>query len=140
MTKKGLENTAVSLVSMTAGAMASRIVADKLPLKNSKLKRGALILAGVLGASALDRKNTGRKIGQDMAISVAVTQTGHLLKEVLEEKLKNNKTLAPALGSPMGDWDNPIVLDSTNFLSGYTPNYDGISEDIIFEDVQEFAS
>lgn len=138
MTKKGVENSAVSVASMTAGAMASRIIADKLPIKNKHLKRGLLIATGILGASALDRKSTGRKIGQDMAISMAVTQTGHLIKEVVQGRLKEDQTLHPALGNPLDDFNEPM-LDSSNFLASYTPNYDAIAEDVLFEDVEEFA-
>ncbi len=138
MTKQALENTTVTLASMTVGAMASRIIADKLPIKNQKLKRGVLILAGILGASSLDRKTTGKKVAQDMAISVAVTQSGHLLKEVLDSKLKDNKLLSPALGNPIIDYDNSL-LDSSEFLSNYTPNYDHISEQVSYQEV-EFES
>lgn len=139
MTKKGLENSVVSLASMTAGAMGSRIIADKLPMKNKKLVRGLLIATGVLGASALDRSSTGRKIGQDMALSMAVTQTGHLIKEVVQGRLKENQTPHPALGNPLDEFNEPMLLDSSNFLSSYTPNYDAISEDVFFEEVEEFA-
>ncbi|WP_408040240.1 hypothetical protein [Tenacibaculum amylolyticum] len=123
---------------MTAGAMLSRLAVEHLPLKNTKLKRGALIAVGVLGAAALDRKTTGRKIGQEIAIATAVTQTGHLLKELLDERLKDSKMHA-ALGSPMYNYDMEL-LDSSSFLSSYTPNYDFISEDIPHENIQEFAA
>lgn len=139
MTKKGFENSVVSLASMTAGAMGSRIIADKLPIKNKKLARGILIATGIIGASALDRSSTGRKIGQDMALSMAVTQTGHLIKDVMEARLKENQKLHPALGNPYEDIDAPMLLDSSDFLSSYTPNYDTISEDVHFEEVEEFA-
>lgn len=132
MTKKGLEKSVVTLASMTAGAMVSRIVAEKLPIKKTKLKRGVLIVAGIVGASALDQKTTGRKIGQDMAISVAVTQTGYLLKELLDDKLKDNKLLHPALGNPM--------YDGTSFLSSYTGDYGYDYQEEPFGEINEFQN
>ncbi|CAM1343764.1 hypothetical protein [Tenacibaculum amylolyticum] len=131
--------TGETLASMTAGAMLSRLAVEQLTfIKNTKFKRGALIAAGILGAAALDRKTTGRKIGQEIAIATAVTQTGHLLKELLDERLKDSKMHA-ALGSPMYNYDTEL-LDSSSFLSSYTPNYDFISEDIPHESVAEFAA
>lgn len=139
MTKKDLENSVVSLASMTAGAMASRIIADKLPIKDKKLKRGLLIATGILSASSLDRKSTGKKIGQDMAISIAVTQTGELIKEIVQSKLKKDEPLPIALGYPIDSLNEPMLLDSEEFLGNYTSlNYDSIAEDII-EDSEEFA-
>ena len=137
MKKKEFVNSLVSLASMTVGAMGSRIAADAIPMQNSTIKRGLLVLGGIAGASSLDRKTTMRKIGQDAAISMAVTQTGYLLRDWLGDSFKDNKLLSPALGNPLEDY---AVLDSSNFLSSYTgANYDFISEDIGYEEVQDFA-
>ena len=137
MKKKEFVNSLVSLASMTVGAMGSRIAADAIPMQNNTIKRGLLVLGGIAGASSLDRKTTMRKIGQDAAISMAVTQTGYLLRDWLGDSFKDNKLLSPALGSPLEDY---AVLDSSNFLSSYKgANYDFISEDIGYEEVQDFA-
>jgi len=142
MTKQAIENSVVTLASMTTGAMLSRVVANKLPIDNTKIRRGAVILAGILGASYLDRSSTGKAIVQDMAMASAVTQTGYLVKDFLGDTLKDNKLLYPALGSPMDDFlDEPFELDSTDFLSSYLePNYDFISEETDFEVIEEFEN
>lgn len=137
MKKKEVLNSIVTLASMTAGAMGSRVVADVIPIENTTIKRGVLVLGGIAGASSLDRKTTMRKIGQDAAISVAVTQAGYLLKDWIGEGLKDNKLLAPALGNPSKDY---ALLDSGTFLSSYTGgNFDFIPESSSYSDVRDFA-
>ncbi|CAA0177213.1 conserved hypothetical protein [Tenacibaculum maritimum] len=141
MTKESIEKSVVTLASMSAGAMLSRIAAGKLPIQNTKLKRGALALAGLVGAAYLDRKTTGKAIAQDMAMATALTQSGYLVKELLDEKLKGNPVLHSALGSPYDNWNEPFELDSTDFLASYiSPNYDTISEDIPYEEIEDFNS
>ncbi|CAL2095528.1 conserved protein of unknown function [Tenacibaculum sp. 190524A02b] len=106
--KKGFEETVISLGAMTAGAMGSRLIYEKMPfVKNGKMKRGILIATGLIGAAYLDRSSTINKVGQDALISIAATQTGHLLKDFLEDRWKDNPTLLPMLGNPL--WDEPIV-------------------------------
>ncbi|WP_299833763.1 hypothetical protein [uncultured Tenacibaculum sp.] len=125
------------MASLTVGAVGSRLAVEHVPIENTSLKRWGLILGGIAGASVLDRKSTGRKIGQDISISVAATQAGYLLKDWLGDKLKDNKVMAQALGSP---YDEYMGLDSTNFLSSYTSqNYDFVAEDVVYEEVQDFA-
>ncbi|TCP22395.1 hypothetical protein EV195_11244 [Tenacibaculum skagerrakense] len=137
MKKEKVVNSLVSLASLTAGAAGSRLAVEHLPVKNTSLKRWGLVLGGIAGASVLDRKSRGRKIGQDIAISVAVTQAGYLLKDWLGDKFKDNKIMAQALGNPTSSY---MGLDSSDFLASYTrPNYDFIAEDVAYEDVQEFA-
>ncbi len=137
MKKEQFVSSLVSLASLTVGTVSSRLAVEHIPIENTSLKRWGLVFGGIAGASALDRKSTGRKIGQDIAISIAVTQAGYLLKDWLGDKVKDNKILAQALGNPMDEY---MGLDSTNFLSSYTsPNYDFISEDVVYEEVQEFA-
>ncbi len=137
MKKEEFLSTLVSVASMTVGAMGSKIAADMIPIENTTVRSGLLVLGGIAGASMLDRKSTVRKIGQDVAISMAVTQTGELIKAWVGDRMKDNKFLAPALASPM---DSYMDLDSTNFLSSYgSTNYDFISEDVAYEPLQEFA-
>ncbi|MBX2855019.1 MAG: hypothetical protein KTR21_08525 [Rhodobacteraceae bacterium] len=96
-----------------------------------------MLLSGFAGAAFLDRKTLLKKTGKDFATAVAVTQAGELLKDWFADSLKDNSMLSPALGSPI---DGYMTLDSTDFLSSYaSPNYDLISEDIPYEEVQEFA-
>lgn len=137
MKKEQIKNSLVSLASLTVGAMGSRLAVEHLPLENTSLKRWGLVLGGIAGASVLNRKSTSKKIGQDIAISMAVTQAGYLLKDWLGDKVKDNKIISQALGNP---FDQYTGLDSTSFLSSYTsPNYDFIAEDVTYEEVQEFA-
>lgn len=131
MKKKKFVNSLVTLASMSVGAMGSRVLAEQIPVSNMTAKRWGLLVGGIAGASALDRKSTLRRIGQDAAISVALTQAGYLLKDLLGSKIKEGSFFSGALGNPNALYPE---LDSTNFLSSYTPNYDFISED-----VQEFA-
>ncbi len=109
MKKESIKNTVVTTASMIAGAMGSRIIADKLPLENTKLARGILILGGIVAAASLDRKSTGKKIAQDAAISMAVTQTGYLLKEQFEGKLKDGNVMKTGMGSPYTSFDAPYI-------------------------------
>lgn len=136
MKKEEFVKSLASLASVTVGAVGSRLAFQHVPIKSTALKRWGLVLGGIAGASMLDRKSTGRRIGQDIAVSVAATQAGYLLKDWLGDTIKDNKIMAQALGSPIYEY---MDLDSTEFLSSYTsPDYNGI-EDIDFEEVQEFA-
>ncbi|MGG8495955.1 hypothetical protein ACQY1Q_06040 [Tenacibaculum sp. TC6] len=121
MTKEGIENSIVSVASMTAGAIGSRIIADKLPIKNNKLKRGLLIAGSIIAAASLDRKTTGRKVGQDMAVSMATTQTGYLLKEMFEEKLQEDSLFKTGLGNPVyidySSFEQPVFEQTAEFIS-----------------------
>ncbi len=137
MKKEQLISSLVSVASLTVGAVGSRLAVEHVPIKNTSLKRWGLVVGGIAGAATLNRKTTGKKIAQDIAISTAVTQAGYLLKDWLGDKLKDSKVMAQALGNPYDDY---VGLDSTNFLSSYThPNYDFIADDISYEEVGEFA-
>ncbi|CAM1355861.1 hypothetical protein [Tenacibaculum halocynthiae] len=140
MTKQELKNTLLSSFSMTTGGMASRVIAEKLPIKNNHLKRGSLVLVGLLGASVLDRKSLGKSVVKDMALGTVVTQAGYWIKEALGENVKEGGLFKTALGSPSGDWDNPIHLGNQQFLSGYDFIPDQYVEDISFEPVEEFSA
>lgn len=121
MKTEKLEETVVSITSMTVGAIGSRIVADKLPIDNSKIKRGLLIVGGILAAAHLDRKTTGGRVGQDMAVSVAVTQTGYLLKDLFVEKIKDDSIFKTGLGKPLyldySSYEEPVFEQAPEFIS-----------------------
>jgi len=137
MKKEEFVNSLVSLASLTAGTISSRLAVEYLPIDSTPLKRWGLVVGGIAGASILDRKTTLKRVGKDASIAMAVTQAGYLLKDWLGDKMKDNKVVAQALGNPI---DQYMGLDSTGFLSSYTrPNYDLISEDIPYVEVQEFA-
>lgn len=98
--------TATAAGAVTAGAvlgaMVSRIAAEKIPLKNEKIKRGALAAAGLVGAILADSKTTTGKFLLGATSSVAGTQIIALLKSVLNtpEKQLSDGLLKTALGEP----------------------------------------
>ncbi len=140
MTKQELKNTLLSSFSMTTGGMASRVIAEKLPIKNNHLKRGSLVVAGLIGASVLNRKSLGKSVVKDMALGTVVTQAGYWIKEALGDTVKEDGLFKTALGSPSGDWDNPIYVSNDQFLAGYDSMSNQYVEDIAFETVEEFSA
>lgn len=126
MKMENLTNSAVSVTGTVLGAMASRVVAEKLPIKKSKVKHGVLALVGIVGASFLDRKDATSAFVQDMAIGVSATQLGALAKDFLAKEEKS--TLQTALGSPMTD------VDAIDFLASHN-NYDFIPSGEEFEEI-----
>lgn len=114
MKKKAIEQTLVRASALTVGAATSRVVADKLPIKNKHLKRGALVLSGLLGAAFIERDSTSKAFVQDMAEGVVATQAAYWIKDVIGEKMKENHLITTALGNPVGNYNNPV-----QFRMGY---------------------
>lgn len=114
MKKKAIKESLLTSVGLTTGAIGSRVVADKLPIKNSHLKRGGLVLAGVVAAAAVGRKTASKAFVQDMALGTAVTQLGYWIKDTVSDKMNENSLMKTALGSPVGDYHNPV-----QFRMGY---------------------
>ncbi|MFK8297354.1 hypothetical protein ACI76O_05420 [Capnocytophaga cynodegmi] len=107
-----------------AGAMGSRVLADKIPLKNSKLKRGLLAVVGVVGAAMINGKDNAGKALQGAAAGMAATQLGELVKEMVNPQEGILKT---ALGTP----ENPIII-----LPSDVDYYDVQTLDNPYEDEQ----
>ncbi|MDO5106484.1 hypothetical protein [Capnocytophaga sp.] len=107
------------------GAMVSRVLYDKIPLKDkeegkttmAKVKRGLLAAAGIVGAAMIDSKETTGKAIQGAAVGMAATQIGYLLKEVIE--VKEDGIFKTALGNPQ----TPVVVYANDgYLNyGYHP-------------------
>ncbi|CAL2104618.1 hypothetical protein [Tenacibaculum sp. 190130A14a] len=130
MKKKAIKDSLQRTVALTVGSAGSRIVADKLPVKNMHLKRGGLVLLGAVGAALLDRSTTGKAIVQDLALGTAATQAGYWIKEAVGENMKDNALVSTALGTPIGDYDNPV-----EFRMGYADFSAASTIDTDFEDV-----
>lgn len=132
MKKKNITDSLVRTVSIAAGAAGSNIAAEHLPIKNNYLKRGSLILAGLLGAAYAGRKSTSKAFAQDLATGVAATQAFAMIKEGLSEKTKENKLVKSALGSP-GSYNDPVQVD---FRMGYvTEDFFQETIDVAHQDV-----
>ncbi|MFJ1431345.1 hypothetical protein ACILE2_11185 [Capnocytophaga canimorsus] len=120
-----------------AGAMGSRVLADKIPLKNSKLKRGLLAVVGVVGAAMINGKDNAGKALQGAAAGVAATQVSDLIKDILKSKLKEGEEpkslLHKAVG--MGTPDNPIII-----LPSDVDYYDVQTLDNPYEKQQQFLA
>lgn len=112
-------------VGAVGGAMASRVLADKIPLQNTKIKRGILFALGVAVAALADSKQTAGKVVQGVGVGMASTQAVDLLKEFINPSEGLFKT---ALGSPVQEFiyvnspEPPAYADyqevAPTFLSG----------------------
>lgn len=118
MKGKKIGDAFIGLTAVASGAALSRLAAENLPVENIHIKRGALVVTGILGAVFLDRKSTVKSIGKDVSLSIAATQGISWVKDVLAEKAESNKFLKTALGSPKGSYANPV-----EFRMGYV-NFD----------------
>ncbi len=133
MKKKEIQNSLIKTTALTVGAATSRIVADKVPIKNTHLKRGILVLTGAIGAAMLDRSSSSKAFVQDMASGVAATQAAYWIKDAIGEKMKDNDLVSSALGNPVGTYENPVQfrLGSANVFPTETIH------DTSYEDVTD---
>ncbi len=74
--------------SAFAGAMASRIIAEKLGgiLPNQKMKHALLTLVSVVGIGMLNRRENVQALAQDALIGFSATQLNALAKELMKDK------------------------------------------------------
>ncbi|WP_400145510.1 hypothetical protein [Capnocytophaga canimorsus] len=87
------------------GAMTSRVLYDKIPLKDekegetskAKIKRGLLIAAGIATATMVDGKDTLGKVLQGAGAAMAATQANELIKELVNP---TEGIMKVALGNP----------------------------------------
>lgn len=87
-------------VSTVLGSMASRVAAQKIPMKNAMLKHGLLAVAGVAAAVFAPKGIAGKAV-QGAGIGVAATQLTEVIKTILKPKdgsEMKNETLKVALG------------------------------------------
>lgn len=87
----------VSVLATGVGAGVSRILAEKIPVANAKIKHGALAAVSILGAALVGRKDSTNAFLQDVAIGSSATQIFMMAKSFIGEPEGLIKT---ALGSP----------------------------------------
>ena len=104
MKTENVSNSVLSVSGTVLGGMASRLVADKIPVSNTKLKHGAIAAIAIVGASMLDRKDPTKAFAQDVAIGIGATQIATLVKEVVAP---TDGMLKTALGNPGKFLANP---------------------------------
>ncbi|MCG8724309.1 hypothetical protein [Tenacibaculum finnmarkense] len=118
MTSKQIKSSGIGILSATGGAIASRIVADKIPIEDAKIKHGILAVAGIIGCALLTKKDATTEAMRNVAIGVSVAQVGALAKEFAGETDGIMKT---ALGGTTDNYFNSyedFEDDENIFLSG----------------------
>ncbi len=134
MDTKKITNSLVTVGGTAVGAMASRVIADKVPVKNAKMKHGALAVLGMVGASFLNSKKSAEAFIQDVAIGMSATQIGYLIKELAGDKAKG--VMATALGNPDLNYEDIAFLSSyDDYIEDYN-DYDFIPENTDFTDYE----
>lgn len=119
--QKTLTESATTAAGVVAGAMVSRVAADKLSgvLKKPLLRHGALALAGLALAAFATPKETSGKILQSAGAGMAATQLTEVLKSVLTPKDKpmDEGILKTALGAPAEE--TTVYVDSSSNYDYY---------------------
>ncbi|MBE7660971.1 hypothetical protein [Tenacibaculum finnmarkense] len=142
MTSKQIKSSGIGILSATGGAIASRIVADKIPIEDAKIKHGILAVAGIIGCALLTKKDATTEAMRNVAIGVSVAQVGALAKEFAGETDGIMKT---ALGGTTDNYFNSyedFEDDENIFLSGIDEGYilPDEDEDEFEDDEVSFAS
>lgn len=113
--QKTLTESATTAAGVVAGAMVSRVAADKLSgvLKKPLLRHGALALAGLALAAFVSPKETSGKLIQSAGAGMAATQLTEALKSVLtkENEPMKDGILKTALGAPA---ETTVYVDSSS--------------------------
>lgn len=114
--QKTLTESAITTAGVVAGAMVSRVAADKLSgvLKKPLLRHGALTLAGLALVAFATPKETSGKLLQSAGAGMAATQLTEVLKSVLTPKDKpmDEGILKTALGAPAEE--STVYVDSSS--------------------------
>ena len=114
--QKTLTESATTAAGVVAGAMVSRVAADKLSgvLKKPLLRHGALALAGLALAAFATPKETSGKLLQSAGAGMAATQLTEVLKSVLtkENEPMKDGILKTALGAPAEE--TTVYVDSSS--------------------------
>ncbi|MBE7646241.1 hypothetical protein G1L02_08290 [Tenacibaculum finnmarkense] len=119
MTSKQIKSSGIGILSATGGAIASRIVADKIPIENAKIKHGILAVAGMVGCALLTKKDATTEAMRNVAIGISVAQVGALAKEFAGETDGIMKTaLGGATGDDLYQYEDDFEDDENIFLSG----------------------
>ena len=116
--QKTLTESATTAAGVVAGAMVSRVAADKLSgvLKKPLLRHGALALAGI---AFVNPKETSGKLLQSAGAGMAATQLTEVLKSVLTKENEPMKEgiLKTALGAPAEE--TTVYVDSSSDYDYY---------------------
>ena len=119
--QKTLTESATTAAGVVAGAMVSRVAADKLSgvLKKPLLRHGALALAGLALAAFATPKETSGKLLQSAGAGMAATQLTEVLKSVLtkENEPMKDGILKTALGAPAEE--ATVYVDSSSNYDYY---------------------
>ena len=119
--QKTLTESATTTAGVVAGAMVSRVAADKLSgvLKKPLLRHGALALAGLALAAFATPKETSGKLLQSAGAGMAATQLTEVLKSVLtkENEPMKDGILKTALGAPAEE--TTVYVDSNSNYDYY---------------------
>ena len=119
--QKTLTESATTAAGVVAGAMVSRVAADKLSgvLKKPLLRHGALALAGLALAAFVTPKETSGKLLQSAGAGMAATQLTEVLKSVLTKENEPMKEgiLKTALGAPAEE--TTVYVDSSSNYDYY---------------------
>ena len=119
--QKTLTESATTAAGVVAGAMVSRVAADKLSgvLKKPLFRHGALALAGLALAAFVTPKETSGKLLQSAGAGMAATQLTEVLKSVLtkENEPMKDGILKTALGAPAEE--TTVYVDSSSDYDYY---------------------
>lgn len=119
--QKTLTESATTAAGVVAGAMVSRVAADKLSgvLKKPLLRHGALALAGLALAAFATPKETSGKLLQSAGAGMAATQLTEVLKNVFtkENEPMKDGILKTALGAPAEE--TTVYVDSSSDYDYY---------------------
>lgn len=119
--QKTLTESATTAAGVVAGAMVSRVAADKLSgvIKKPLLHHGALALAGLALAALVTPKETSGKLLQSAGAGMAATQLTEVLKSVLtkENEPMKDGILKTALGAPAEE--TTVYVDSSSNYDYY---------------------
>lgn len=119
--QKTLTESATTTAGVVAGAMVSRVAADKLSgvLKKPLLRHGALVIAGLALAAFVTPKETSGKLLQSAGAGMAATQLTEVLKSVLtkENEPMKDGILKTALGAPAEE--TTVYVDSSSNYDYY---------------------
>lgn len=119
--QKTLTESATTVAGVVAGAMVSRVAADKLSgvLKKPLLRHGALALVGLALAAFVSPKETSGKLLQSAGAGMAATQLTDVLKSVLtkENEPMKDGILKTALGAPAEE--TTVYVDSSSDYDYY---------------------
>ncbi|WP_281638703.1 hypothetical protein [Capnocytophaga sputigena] len=119
--QKTLTESATTAAGVVAGAMVSRVAADKISgvIKKPLLRHGALALAGLALAAFVTPKETSGKLLQSAGAGMAATQLTEVLKSVLtkENEPMKDGILKTALGTPAEE--TTVYVDSSSNYDYY---------------------